>query len=121
MDLYEQIAAEAQQLLDRVKNIVTGEMSFADRLAEMWDAVTDVVLLTEKVMVPGPQKRELAGRIIGELYDVLAAYDIPYVPGFLEDRLESSLKPHFVEAGLALVDRLVARFNRTNAWAVLQG
>lgn len=119
MDLFEQIAAEAAVIVEKVKLAITGDMPFADRLATVFDSLTDVVLLMERVSAPGADKRELAGRVLGQLYDVLAVYDIPYIPNFLESRLEASLKPHFVEAGLALVDRLVARFNRTNAWVAL--
>lgn len=119
MDLYQLIQEQAAQLVESAKKIISADTPFAERFAILVDTVSDVVLLVERVAAPGPEKRALAQQIIEQLYDILAAYDIPYIPGIIESRIEAHLKPHFVEACLQLVDRLVARFNRTNAWGTL--
>lgn len=119
MDLYDQIAAGAAELVEKAKLIISPDTAMTDRLAILLDTINDVVVLAERVIAPGEQKRLLAERVIGELYDVLAAYDIPYIPGFIETKIEVQFKPVFVETCLKLVDRLVDRFNRTNAWGAL--
>jgi len=118
-DLYEQIKEAAEELLTKAKDLVSSDIPIIQRWGILYDMVTDVVLVVQQVAAPGDEKRKLAQQLIEQLYDVLAAYDIPYVPEFIERPAEKSIKPVVVDAIMDFVDRTVARFNRADAWATL--
>ncbi len=119
MSLYDQIKEAADKLLAEAKQLTAPDIPIFKRWGALLDMVTDVVLVVQRVDASGAEKRALAQQVFEQIYDLLAAYDIPYVPEFIERPAEAALKPTVIAAFMDAVDRLVARLNKADAWATL--
>lgn len=66
----------------------------------------------------GPQKKELAMNLLGQLYDaVFVVIDVPFVPNFLESWVHKYIKTFLMMLVSSTIDALVTTFKSTGVFS----